>query len=176
MNALPESILERLKKIQALAESGIEGERVNAQRLLDELLAKYNVSLEELAGGQTFRTEFRYRTAAERKLLAQIVMKVCSTRKVKHHPGTGDIQVFYLTRAQAADVGDAYTHYKAELKRSLDDVLSALCYRHNLFAPDEEGDEAVKPSAEAEARAQRIISLMRGMDTKDWKKTFLLTE
>lgn len=43
-----ESIRSKVQKLQALAERGEKGEALNAKRLLDQLLAKYGVSLEEI--------------------------------------------------------------------------------------------------------------------------------
>ena len=41
---------ELVKKIKALAESGVGGEKKNAQKLLQELMTKYNISEESLNG------------------------------------------------------------------------------------------------------------------------------
>ena len=43
-----ESIKEKLKKLLALAERGVQGEAVNARRLFEKLCKKYGVSIEEL--------------------------------------------------------------------------------------------------------------------------------
>lgn len=37
---MEETIINKLKKIKALAEGGIEGEAINAKKLLDELIQK----------------------------------------------------------------------------------------------------------------------------------------
>lgn len=47
-----ESIRSKVLKLQALAERGEKGEAINARRLLDQLLAKYGVSLEEIVEAQ----------------------------------------------------------------------------------------------------------------------------
>lgn len=45
-----DNIKETLKKLQALSERGVGGEAVNAKQLLDRLLVKHNLTLEELKG------------------------------------------------------------------------------------------------------------------------------
>ena len=47
-----ESIREKLKKLLALAESGVGGERENARRMFEDLCRKYGVEAEELADEQ----------------------------------------------------------------------------------------------------------------------------
>lgn len=43
-----ESIKNKLKKLLALAEQGVQGEADNARRLLEKLCKEYSVSIEEL--------------------------------------------------------------------------------------------------------------------------------
>ena len=43
-----ESIKNKLKKLLALAEKGVQGEADNARRLLEKLCKEYSVSIEEL--------------------------------------------------------------------------------------------------------------------------------
>lgn len=49
-----ESIRSKVQKLQALAERGEKGEALNAKRLLDQLLAKYGVSLEEIVSEELY--------------------------------------------------------------------------------------------------------------------------
>lgn len=171
MSELPLPILERLKKIQALAESGIEGERANANKLLNELLLKHGITLQDLAHGEAQWCRFVCAGRLEIELLTHVVLKVCQTRDVVNAKDKKSSRVrwFKLTAAQCADVTDAFEHYKREFKTCVDDTLVALIHRHNLFAQDK-SDEKATPTAEAMERAKRIWSLMAGMTSRDWKK------
>ncbi|MDC1841775.1 DUF2786 domain-containing protein [Bacteroides uniformis] len=55
-----ESIRSKVQKLQALAERGEKGEALNAKRLLDQLLAKYGVSLEEIVEAQEEKQQYTF--------------------------------------------------------------------------------------------------------------------
>lgn len=60
-----EKIKELLKKVQALAERGIEGEKEAAKGKLKILLAKYNVSLSEIIKNRKTKREFSLKNTGE---------------------------------------------------------------------------------------------------------------
>ena len=45
-NTADEKVLQRLRKLYALATQGVAGEKENAQRLLHELLEKYGLTID----------------------------------------------------------------------------------------------------------------------------------
>ena len=71
---------ELLRKLRALAERGVGGERQNAQKKLDELIKKYNISDEELEDEVAELYHFKYRGKRESALLVQIMYKVCDKK------------------------------------------------------------------------------------------------
>lgn len=67
----------RIKKLQALAERGVGGEKETAARKLQELLKKNGISsVEELARDEYIFTLFSYNGVLGRKLLSQCIYKV----------------------------------------------------------------------------------------------------
>lgn len=61
--------LELLKKLKALADNGVGGERENAQAMLDKLLAKYDISAETLSDDEVSKpTETAATTTARRMI------------------------------------------------------------------------------------------------------------
>ena len=67
-----EDIIDRLRKMKALADHGVGGERENAQRLLAAVAAEYGISLERLNDSllKTFRITIS--NTFKRKLLSQL--------------------------------------------------------------------------------------------------------
>lgn len=168
-----ETILSRLKKIQALAESGVAGEQENAQRMLLELQEKYGCSLEELASENT--NWVKYKGKLEQQLLNHVVMAICRTKIVTNAPGNRGEHQFKLTLVQAADVAGAYEHYRTALETDMGDAFAAFLNRHHLFAPREDGaDERPEPTGEEMARAMRIMKLMGGMGSHSWQRRHLI--
>ena len=55
-----DSIMEKLRKIKALAENGVGGERIAAQEALDRLLKEHGLTLEDISDEQSRYYEFKY--------------------------------------------------------------------------------------------------------------------
>lgn len=67
----------RIRKLQALAERGVGGEKETAARKLQELLKKNGIrNIEELTEEEYIFTLFSYKGALGRKLLSQCIYKV----------------------------------------------------------------------------------------------------
>lgn len=67
---------ERLKKLYALALRGVGGEKVQAQAILEKLLKKYAISLEELDEQAVNEYHLEYHGKEQEKLLKQTIYKV----------------------------------------------------------------------------------------------------
>ena len=70
-----EKIKAKLIKLFALARQGVGGEKENAKSVLDKLLTKHGLTLEDLDSEQaeTIQCEFKFADALERKLLLQVI-------------------------------------------------------------------------------------------------------
>ena len=69
-----------------------------------------------------------------------------------------------LTNAQALDVAEAWAHYRKDWKEQADLFLAAFIHKNRLYCPGaatEASSESM--TAEARAKALRIIELMRGI-------------
>lgn len=67
---------ELLKKIKALADRGVDGERESAQILLARLMEQYGISETDLEEERRETAWFRYSQETERRLLNQIIYMV----------------------------------------------------------------------------------------------------
>lgn len=70
-NEVPQEVLLKVKKIKALAERGIGGEKEAARKLLAVLCAKYGISEEEISEEKKYEYWFRVRTSVL-KLFLQV--------------------------------------------------------------------------------------------------------
>lgn len=68
--------IEILKKLKALSDRGIGGEKENAQKMLDDLLVKYKISIEEVEGEEIKTFYFKAKDDIEIRLLSQIASRV----------------------------------------------------------------------------------------------------
>lgn len=74
---MDEKTMQRIKKLQALAERGVGGEKDTAEKMLQRMMEKNGIqSLNELQSEEYEYTLFSYNGKHERKLLAQCIYKV----------------------------------------------------------------------------------------------------
>lgn len=69
-----------LQKLKALANKGIGGEKQNAERMLNSLMAKYNISEAELSEDKIIEANFTYHGEAQKTILAQIIYMVTNKK------------------------------------------------------------------------------------------------
>ena len=78
---MDEKTIQRIKKLQALAERGVGGEKTTAQKKLAKLLKDNGInSLDELQKEEYEYTIFSYNGKHEIKLLRQCMYKVMGTK------------------------------------------------------------------------------------------------
>ena len=69
-NEMDEKTIQRIKKLQALVERGVGGEKDTAERMLQKMLKRNGIkSLDELQSEEPEYTLFSYNGKHERKLL-----------------------------------------------------------------------------------------------------------
>lgn len=131
-------IAEKLKKIKALAERGVGGEKETAMRMYEELKARYEIEDEEIMLDAVSLHWFGYNGELEEDLLTQIFYKV--TGSASYHVYTGKYKRRKkrgcdCTEIEAAEITLLFNFYKEELKRELNAFMYAFKSGNNLY-PD----------------------------------------
>ncbi|SRR5581483_36301 len=162
-----ESILDQLRKIQALAERGIDGEKVVAQRMLDALLAKHGLTLADITDHDLDFREFKTTDDLDASLLIHCILFVAGTVHVRHarHRRNKRIVYYELTKLQHAEVLATLEYYRAELKKDLDGLFQAFVNKHHLFPRDGECKQTASIE-EMERLRRRMDSLVSTTMTK----------
>ncbi len=165
-----EFLIEKLRKIKCLADSGVDGERDAASEKLRLLCAKHGVRLEDLGEQSMVFYKFRFRGKSERELFQQCLVFVCQSHAIRNRTGPGWFAC-ELTPEQAVRVGECWEHYRAEWRRERAAqeraLLSAMVVRHGLFdrTLDNSGDDGPSPSMD---QLNRIRAMMAGLGTEQW--------
>lgn len=98
---MDEKTIQRIKKLQALAERGVGGEKTTAQKKLAKLLKDNGInSLDELQKEEYEYTIFSYNGKHEIKLLRQ-----CMYAKTGETTGKGVFTIVEVKAGQGASVG-----------------------------------------------------------------------
>lgn len=136
MSSSDDKLQSRLRKLQALAERGEGGEKENARRMLDKMLARHGLTIHDLTDE---RREIRWFPAAnnyDRRLAAQIMAKVCNT----DHPGIYTSKGrpkkigVEVTPAEAVEFEIHYDVLRKAIADHFDDAFSAFVQANRLFA------------------------------------------
>lgn len=134
-----EQAAEKLKKIKALAERGVGGEKETAMRMYRELMEKYQIEEAEVLEDLVKIHWFRYSNDLEEDLLTQIFYKVTGSATYKRYIGRSSRRRergCECTELEAVEIKMLFNFYREELKRELEAFMMAFRHGNNLF-PDE---------------------------------------
>ena len=141
-----------LGKLRALAERGIGGERVNAQRKLDAMLEKYGISPEQFE--QTGDVELHWFTTPKFvKLFLLIAGEVTDVATIRYKKFGRSVGI-ECTPSQAVEIELVYAAYRRALEREIEELKEAFCVRHGLYT------RATRPLDEKYGR-DRTINIQR---------------
>ena len=117
-----ETIIEKLKKLLALADKGIDGEAAAAKAQLDKLLAKYGITLEEITNEATQRYEFVIHNSREKRLFFAVYFHIVPSKTIEYYKselGGGWCKFcgIALTRLQYIDISRLFVLYCDALEK-----------------------------------------------------------
>ena len=155
-----ESIRSKVLKLQALAERGEKGEAINARRLLDQLLAKYGVSLEEIVEAQEEKQPYTFNVKENGygfTLFTQCYFNVTNEKRMSYRQRRRYVTV-ELTKMQYVELQALYDwHYKQN---------------HRIFGKhgDDNSEEERELSPEDLQRLLRMLNYMDSMEDTSYYK------
>lgn len=173
-----ESIRSKVQKLQALAERGEKGEALNAKRLLDQLLAKYGVSLEEIVEAQEEKQQYTFNVKENGygfTLSTQCYFNVTNEIRMSYRQRRRYVTV-ELTKMQYVELQALYDwHYKQltkDMKRMQKEFTEAYIQKHRLFGKhsDDNNEEERELSPEDLQRLLRMLNYMDSMEDTSYYK------
>jgi len=128
----------KLRKLLALAERGVGGEKDNARRMLDKLLARHGMTVDDLSDERREIRWFPTGNNYDRLLAAQIMGKVCNTLTPgiytsKKRPKQVGVEV---TLSEAIEFEIHYDTLRKALTEHFQDAFSAFVQANRLFPTD----------------------------------------
>lgn len=129
---------EKLKKIKALAERGVDGEKDGAEKVYRELMKKYQIEEAEVLEDRVTLHWFGYSDNLEEDLLTQIFYKVTGSPTYQRYTGKYSRRKkrgCECTELEAIEIKMLFNFYKGELKREMGAFLIAFNSKNDLF-PD----------------------------------------
>lgn len=133
--------IELAKKLKALADKGVGGEKVNAEKMLNDLLKKHNITIEDVEGEKTENYFFKVKPE-DSNLFIQIVKRVRYDLKVYGEVPAKKIKELHLkgnyfttcTAFEFIEIRTMFDHYTELYKKELDIFFGAFLTANDLLA------------------------------------------
>ncbi|MEO1819436.1 DUF2786 domain-containing protein [Pseudomonas sp.] len=139
-----ERIQAKLRKLLALAERGVGGEKETARRMLETMLKRHGLKLEDLADQQRKIQWFAAKSRFDKKLAAQILAKICNTDNPGVYSSKRNSRLVgvEVTPAEAIEFELHYDVLRKALVEHFDTAYRAFIQANRLFSslpsdPDE---------------------------------------
>lgn len=180
MSAVSEALMRRIGKIKALAERGIDGEQAAAKAMLENVLARHNLTMADIEDAAPARSwvEVRFNGEHERTLMGQVIRKVrqhAGDLFIKRAKGTRSRYYVELSVAEHVEVEFVFELMRNALADEFDKVLHAFIHRNQLYGPKQErdDDDEDKPDTrtpEERMRHRQIANMAMMMDKVNVRK------
>jgi hypothetical protein len=153
--------IELAKKLKRLAERGEGGERYNAQRQLDRIMAKHDISKEDLEEDVLHMVKFKV-TKDQFDLFVQVARSLVNDdrplRRMKKKPS---IIFAEITKLEEAEIRGKWGFYWRVYQEQRNIFYRAFIMKHQIFNPNSKGKnvEDLTPKERREAMAAMRVSM-----------------
>ena len=136
--------MELLRKVRALADSGIGGEKVNAEALLERLMRKYEIEECDIVDGIVKDHQFTFgkKSNFSKRLIEQIVYSVVGN--IDEDKGTyrylfknRNRICIRCTDSEFLEIATMYDFYNSCLSEDLELLYSAFVQSNMIYPPDD---------------------------------------
>lgn len=172
-----EKLLEKLKKIKELAESGSDGERETAKGFLERLMLENNISEQDLSNEEVkqFEIVFERDKPFTERLLSQIVYSVVGdldeSKGLREYVIQRKHRMCLLaTDAEYLEIIAKYEFYVRHLADDLDLFFRAFVYRNNIYPPEELSSHRDSTEEETPVDYLKVAKMSVGLDKHNFLK------
>lgn len=161
-----QKIIDLCKKLNALAKGGVGGEKHNAAQMLQKLLEKHAISINDIEEEVKKRFCFKPKNS---QLLVQVAATVIGTVNAYTLRGRKGVYMD-LTTAQYIEIEAKYSFYQSAYNKELKKMVKAFVMKNKLYADRPEGMEQ-KPLTDKElAELWDIAQMAQGLDRHHYNK------
>jgi hypothetical protein len=164
---MDEKIIAKAKKLLALAEQGIDGEKTTAERFLKKFMAKYGIEFADLVDTQRAEYRITIKSTKEHSTLFSQILRSLNDLSIGEYvfKNKKSLREVVCTKAQFIEIRLKYSIYStalnAELEQIKSDVLTAFIVKNKIVRSIEEEPKTASMSF---AQMERVLALMDGMD------------
>lgn len=167
-------ILNRMRKLLALAERGVGGEKVNAERMLRNTLAKYDMTLDDLADDEIQSFKLTWSKADHKEILWQIIFRVLNKggESIKYRARAGYRYIHLeMTKAENVEIMELYGRMKTAWDKDRKEIMLAFVWKHELYDADAPEGESTLTDEEID----EIYRKMKGLSDAPLGREYQIT-
>lgn len=164
---------ELVKKIKALADSGVGGEKKNAQKLLQELMTKYNISEESL--NEEIINEFELKIPKffnSQALASQVYYSIVGSEIEGNKPMfsyRGSKKTYVkCTTAEFLELKAKLNFYFYYFKKEAEMFYEAFLQANKIFPPDSKVIEKHREDRALTVEDLKMLELAKNLDKHDY--------
>tara|TARA_R110000787_G_scaffold27998_5_gene76779 strand:- start:8259 stop:8771 length:513 start_codon:yes stop_codon:yes gene_type:complete len=153
---MEDKVISKLKKLKALADTGLGGEKENAKEMLYRLLEKHDLTESTLEDSTIECHWYNYTSGLERRIMVQVFANVVGWNRatqtwlVKGRNKRG----IDVTKAEAIEIEVKYTLYCKQLRQELEFLCTAFIDKNNIYDVDAPGGRRLFSDADIEKMSQ----------------------
>ena len=168
-----DKIKQTIAKVKALAEQGFEGERESAKFLLDKLLKKHNITLDDIENLEVKRREIKYTKKIQESsmILAQCIFSVAGKVEI-HAVNKKYLQIVELNDEDYIEVILKYKYYIELFKKQKVLFVQSFLHKNSLFrkmSPEELEEMKNNRTPLDKDDEKEMISMLYGMRKGDYE-------
>ena len=154
--------VEVIKKLKALKDRGIGGEKENAAKLLEKLMKKYNITEEEIKNEETKIVWVNLRNKAEERICSQILYAYFDNADLRQRYKDRTKCFVELTAAQEIEFKYMLSIYLESFYKEQDVFISAFIQKNKIFPANGKVVNTSELSQEEKERALKAAILAEG--------------
>ncbi len=173
VNIIDSKHLQLARKLKALADRGIGGEKTNAKAMLNKLLSKYRLTKQDLESEEI--KEYSFKVKEDQ---IKFFYQVGSTILGEHYmvfiekPYDGRVKL-KCTNAQAIEIAGKWNFYKKLYHQELEVFYISFIQANNLFAENVKPVSILTLSPEEQEKIRRAAAMAPNIDAKKFYKQSL---
>lgn len=166
--------LDLAKKLKALADRGEGGEKENAAQMLESLIKKYGINIDDIEEETIIENRFEM-TKNDERLFIQVACVTVKDVKIFGINGNKTARkyitlVIDCTLAQSLEIRAKFDFYKKALEKDMELLFKAFIHKNDLAISSSKKDEEKELTHEELAELYKLSQMMKGMDKHHFLK------
>ena len=159
-----DKIIEKLKKIAALAEQGVGGEKTNAVIILERLLKKHDLTWEDLKDeDKTAIYYFTYKNRWEKSILFACADRATNGIKTYRQVRSRNKLGLEMTPIQNIEFCCLWEYYKRLWRKEIKRMTTAFVLKHHLYIDSSEEDDDKSRNKLSAEEIEKIRIMIYGL-------------